>query len=93
MPFPCRASAGTESYLQEHGFVALCGPTGAGKHRLMQQVFTNMSVLRLETQVNDKNVEMTVKALQSTLTSRSVTWVVSPAELIKESAMAKLQSC
>ena len=94
--FAARQVQALTAAMERHGFIALCGPTGSGKHTLLQQAFRSTSVLRLECQVNGTNVRAVVKSMQPTLTTdggaRAVVWPVGLAELITESAVATLRT-
>ena len=78
-------------------FIALCGPAGSGKHTLLQQAFSqyNISVLRLESQLNGANAGIFARKLQSTLGENGdvlrTIWAVGPAELLTQPAIATLR--
>ena len=96
VPFAARQVQALTAAMERHGFIALCGPTGSGKHTLLQQAFRSTSVLRLECQMNGTNARAVVNGMQPTLTTdggaQAVVWAVGPAELITESAVATLRT-
>jgi ABC-type phosphate transport system ATPase subunit len=77
-PFPSGQVQAVANALRQHALVALCGPAGSGKHTLLQQAFPGLSVMRLECEVNAKNVEVYVKALQPTLAEEAPATVEVP---------------